>query len=105
MKKVLIILLILIILTAGGWMGYKYWFSSNNSEPVVPTEEQQKQDDEPIVVELNKEPEKVIKTYNGTDRPIAVMIDNNVNAWPQAGLNDAYLVSVSYTHLTLPTKA
>ncbi len=38
------------------------------------------------------EPEKKIQIYTGTDRPIAVMIDNNTNAWPQAGINDAYMV-------------
>lgn len=38
------------------------------------------------------EPEKKVQIYSGTDRPIAVMIDNNVNAWPQAGINDAYMV-------------
>lgn len=39
----------------------------------------------------NKE-EKSISTFNGTDRPIAVMIDNHKSALPQAGLNDAYIV-------------
>ncbi len=38
------------------------------------------------------EPEKTVQIYSGTDRPIAVMIDNNTNAWPQAGINDAYMV-------------
>ncbi len=33
-----------------------------------------------------------INVYNGNSRPIAVMIDNNKSAWPQAGLNDAYIV-------------
>ena len=33
-----------------------------------------------------------IKIFNGTDRPIAVMIDNHSGAWPQANLNKAYLV-------------
>lgn len=33
-----------------------------------------------------------IKTFTGSDRPIAVMIDNNKYAMPQAGLNDAYIV-------------
>lgn len=36
--------------------------------------------------------EKKVQIYSGTDRPIAVMIDNNTNAWPQAGINDAYMV-------------
>lgn len=46
--------------------------------------------------EIKKEEEKKeIKEANifkGTDRPIAVMIDNHKGAWPQAGLNKAYLV-------------
>lgn len=41
--------------------------------------------------ENNKE-EKSIATFNGTDRPIAVMIDNHKSAMPQSGLNDAYIV-------------
>lgn len=35
---------------------------------------------------------KTIDVYNGVDRPIAVMIDNHKGAWPQAGLNEAYIV-------------
>ena len=41
--------------------------------------------------EVKKE-EKKVEIFSGTDRPIAVMIDNNLNALPQAGLNDAYIV-------------
>lgn len=37
-------------------------------------------------------PKENIKIYNGEDRPIAVMIDNHKGAWPQAGINDAYVV-------------
>ena len=33
-----------------------------------------------------------IKIFNGNDRPIAFMIDNNVKAQPQSALNKAYLV-------------
>lgn len=32
-----------------------------------------------------------INIFSGTDRPIAVMIDNHKEALPQAGLNDAYI--------------
>ena len=35
---------------------------------------------------------KKVKIYSGKDRSIAVMIDNHKSAWPQAGLNQAYLV-------------
>lgn len=41
--------------------------------------------------ENNKE-EKSITAFSGTDRPIAVMIDNHKSAMPQSGLNDAYIV-------------
>ena len=33
-----------------------------------------------------------VQIFKGSDRPIAVMIDNNIYAQPQAGLNDAYMV-------------
>lgn len=36
--------------------------------------------------------EKTIQIFKGEDRPIAVMIDNHSGAWPQAALNDTYVV-------------
>ena len=33
-----------------------------------------------------------IKAFYGNNRPIAIMIDNNKNAWPQSSINDAYMV-------------
>lgn len=33
-----------------------------------------------------------IKIYSGNERPIALMVDNNVNAQPQSGINSAYMV-------------
>ena len=39
-----------------------------------------------------KNEESKIEVYNGIERPIAVMIDNHKGAWPQVGLNDAYIV-------------
>ena len=41
-----------------------------------------------------KEPEKVLKIVDlkSNSRPYAVMINNNHAAWPQAGLQDAYIV-------------
>ena len=44
------------------------------------------------VEEEEVETEEEIEIYSGTDRPIAVMIDNHTGAWPQAALNQAYLV-------------
>ena len=42
---------------------------------------------ETIVAEI-----PTVQIYKGNERPIAVMIDNNIDAQPQAGLNDAYMV-------------
>lgn len=56
------------------------------NETVVPTTEAND------TTTQTSEPEKQVQIYKGTDRPIAVMIDNNTNAWPQAGINDAYMV-------------
>ena len=39
-----------------------------------------------------KEPEKTVEIFKGNDRPIAVMIDNHKDAWPQAAINEAYMV-------------
>lgn len=39
-----------------------------------------------------KQSNSKIKIFSGLERPIAVMIDNSKEAWPQAGLNDAYMV-------------
>lgn len=36
--------------------------------------------------------EKTVQIFNGSKRPIAVMLDNVGDARPQAGLNDAYVV-------------
>ena len=35
---------------------------------------------------------KNIKIFSGNDRPIALMVDNNVNAQPQSGINSAFVV-------------
>ena len=85
---VLIIILIILILVAAGILVYK-----NVIEKKVPTVNDNLQEDsnvteeKPLVV-----PEKKVQIYSGTDRPIAVMIDNHSGAWPQANLNKAYIV-------------
>ena len=80
-----IIALLLIIAVAGGILAYQI-FSTKNAESV---EENQEVASEP---EPEPEPEKKIQIYQGNERPIAVMIDNHNQAWPQAGLNKAYMV-------------
>ena len=91
MKKtanILLIILMILVIAAGGYFIYKYMNLSNNNK-----------DDETFEVDTNAEeespvvvPEKEVQIFKGTDRPIAIMIDNHSGAWPQANLNKAYLV-------------
>ena len=83
--KIFIAILVIIIVGAGGVLGYKYCKDKTNVEEVwVSAEEPEEQEEQPEV--------KKVQIFKGTDRPIAVMIDNHTGAWPQAGLNDAYMV-------------
>lgn len=75
-----------------------YWYGSGRNR-VAKTEEilaveEVNLETEPKE-EVVEEPEEVIpeiKIFNGNDRPIAFMIDNNTNAQPQASLNSTYMV-------------
>ena len=79
--KVLIGILSVLIVILGGMFAYKIIQDKNNIQTVA--------EEEPPKVE---EEDNTIDIFNGEDRPIAVMIDNHKDAWPQAGLNKAYLV-------------
>ena len=82
----LIIILMLLVIAAGACGIYKYVTMErpNLQGEVVDTGTEE----EPLVVE----PKKEVQTFVGTDRPIAVMIDNHSGAWPQANLEKAYIV-------------
>ena len=90
-KEVIVLLYVLAILViiAGAIAVYK--ILNGKTQIAVETGENinNTQQDEDIVV---KQEEKIIKTFNGNDRPIAIMIDNHSGAWPQANLNQAYIV-------------
>lgn len=88
-KKIVILITVLVILiiVAGGILAYKI-FIQNNEQGAQDTVETGSQVQE---VPSNL-PEKKVQIFQGTDRPIAVMIDNHSGAWPQANLNKAYLV-------------
>lgn len=79
--KALIIILVILIIAAGGTLAYKISKDkeNNNSEPEVSKVEE-------------KTKEKEVQVFSGNERPIAIMIDNHSDAWPQAGLNKAYMV-------------
>ena len=83
--KILIVILIILILVAGGIMAYKITKDKQSETQEV----SENQNEEILTANVQK---KDIKIFNGNDRPIAVMIDNHNLAWPQAGLNKAYLV-------------
>jgi len=84
-SNLLLIIFMLLVIVAGGLFAYKYI-----------TAERTKGDNETVDVGTEPEaivvPDKQVQIYTGTDRPIAVMIDNHSGAWPQANLEKAYLV-------------
>ena len=85
---ILIIILIFLIIVSAGFVGYTIFTKQNKTVSNLENNNQEHEEkNSPIVVE-EKEP----KIFQGNDRPIAVMIDNHTGAWPQAGLNKAYLV-------------
>ena len=81
--KVLIVILVILIIAAGGVLAYKIVQDRENKETAVSEEKN---------VEEPKVEEKKVQIFQGNDRPIAVMIDNHSGAWPQAGLQKAYMI-------------
>jgi hypothetical protein len=80
--KIMIVVLILFILGAGGVLAYQITRDKNKQQETAVEEE-------PITAVLE---EKEVQIFKGNDRPIAIMIDNHSDAWPQAGLQKAYMV-------------
>ena len=80
--KILIIVLVILIIAAGGVLAYKIMKDKENTEETS---------EENNVLTANVE-DKEIQIFKGNDRPFAVMIDNHSDAWPQAGLKNAYMV-------------
>ena len=77
--KGFIFILVILIIVAGGVLGYKI---VKDKEIVVSGEDNS----------ISGSNKKAIQTFQGNDRPIAVMIDNHKEAWPQVGLQKAYMV-------------
>jgi hypothetical protein len=83
----LVVILAILIILAGVLLAIKIIDDKKNNELIL--------NNAISSVEKNtekQETKKKVQVYSGTDRSIAVMIDNNKSAWPQAGLNKAYLV-------------
>ena len=88
-KTVVIIVVILCIIAIGVCSAILYSRMQEDNSLFLGTDVINNSEDETgtIVAEM---PE--VQIFKGSDRPIAVMIDNNIDAQPQAGLNDAYMV-------------
>lgn len=76
-------MLVILIIVVGGVLGYKIVRDRQNEETVA------LEKSETITAVLE---EQTVQIFQGNDRPIAVMIDNHSDAWPQAGLQEAYMV-------------
>lgn len=83
--KKLIIILVVFIVAAGGVLAYNIVRNKENQETAVAEENNNDVITAPIE-------EKTVQIFKGDDRPIAVMIDNHSDAWPQGGLQKAYMV-------------
>ena len=81
--KALIILLVILVIIAGGVLAYKIIKDKDTNTEQVANE------NDVLVANVDK---KQVQIFKGNDRPVAVMIDNHSGAWPQAGLQDAYMV-------------
>lgn len=93
--KVVVIIILLVLLGVGVLVLPKYFSKSEIIEENIATNELENEnqvvlDDVDEVEVVETEPE--INIFKGDERPIAFMIDNNVNAQPQASLNSAYMV-------------
>lgn len=83
MKKILVILFIIAIIASGIYI-MKNINQEDKAVNANVDKEQNKQED--VIKKLQ------IVDEESTSRPYAVMINNNHSAWPQCGLQDAYLV-------------
>ena len=85
--KILLGILVVLIVIAAVLLGLKFANNGAKKENIIAEAENVTNIETTPIVEV-KEP----KIFTGNDRPIAVMIDNHIDALPQAGLNSAYLV-------------
>lgn len=83
--KIFVVILLLLIFVAGALLALKIFISQEEKAETIVTK-----DDEIIEQEVTEE--KKPTTFASQSRPIAVMIDNHIDAMPQAGLLEADLV-------------
>lgn len=90
MKKFIVIAVVIIVIL-GAVLGIKI-SKRNQGENQVSDSNTEVTTENKTKKEEAKTPTKNIKIFNGNDRPIAFMIDNNIHAQPQSALNKTYLV-------------
>lgn len=81
--KILIIILIAIIIIAGAILGIQIFTGKDQKENTDMGNNNEN---------MQEEKQVQIVDVNSKSRPYAVMINNNHAAWPQCGIQDAYLV-------------
>ena len=88
-KVILTIVIILCVIAIAACCAILYikGTTGNNTTFLGTEVVNEEQNQNTIVAEM-----PTVQIYKGDQRPIAVMIDNNIDALPQAGLNDAYMV-------------
>ncbi len=85
-RNIVIVIAILIVLLATAASIYVYKFKNKPVSEAVKAVEK-------VVTEKEAQaPAPTLQIFKGENRPIAVMIDNEEGAWPQAGLQDAYMI-------------
>lgn len=87
---ILVVIFIVTMISSGIILGVGYVRNKQFKQDNYETEEP----DDIDIIEPT-EPEEIYtgpEIFTGTDRPIAVMIDNEKPAWPHAGLNSAYML-------------
>ena len=89
MKKTVVIIVVILCIIAIGVCSAILYNRMKNDPTFLGTDvvNNAEENSNTIVAQM---PE--VQIFKGNDRPIAVMIDNNIDAQPQAGLNDAYMV-------------
>lgn len=85
-KLVIILTLLIIIIVAGAVLAVKILMPKNNNDEDTISEKPEEKKEEVVVKKLQ------IVNEESKSRPYAVMINNNHAAWPQCGIQDAYLV-------------
>ncbi len=88
LKILVIVLSVLLIVTVIATVGYFFIANKTSSQQT----DESKEELEEIAIQLKEPKDEGITIFNGDNRPVAVMIDNNVNAWPQYSINKAYIV-------------